>query len=130
MSKSIDAGVVLTRRNFLNSTGIAVLSASAVSILAGCDAIPAAHAKAESQDVAILNVALGLEHEAIGAYQLGAESGLLQKPVLDVAVLFQSQHKQHRDALIATIQKLGGVPVEAKPLGEYAKALQASTLKS
>src|SRR6476646_210388 len=114
MSKTVDAGVVLTRRNFLNTAGIAVLSASAVSILAGCDVVPAAHAKTESQDVTILNVALGLEHEAIGAYQLGAESGLLQKPVLDVAVLFQSQHKQHRDALIATIQKLGGVPVEAK----------------
>ena len=118
MSKSIDPAVVLTRRNFLNSAGIAVLSASAVSLLAGCEAIPAAHAKAESQDVTILNVALGLEHEGIAAYQLGAESGLLQKPVLDVAVLFQSQHKQHRDVLIETIQKLGGRPVEAKSLAE------------
>jgi len=51
MSNTVDAGVVLTRRNFLNTAGIAVLSASAVSILAGCDAIPAAHAKAESRDV-------------------------------------------------------------------------------
>jgi rubrerythrin len=130
MSKTIDAAVVLTRRNFLNTAGLAVLSAGAVSMLAGCDAIPAAHARTESQDVTILNVALGLEHEAIGAYQLGAESGLLQKPVLDVAVLFQSQHKQHRDALIATIQKLGGSPVETKPLAEYAKALQANTLRN
>ena len=130
MSKIIDAGVILTRRNFLNSAGIAVLSAGAVSLLAGCDAIPAAHAKTESQDVTILNVALGLEHEAIAAYQLGAESGLLQKPVLDVGVLFQSQHKQHRDVLIATIEKLGGRPVEAKPLGDYAKALNAGTLKN
>jgi hypothetical protein len=130
MSKTIDAGVVLTRRNFLNTAGIAVLSASAVSILAGCDAIPTAHAKGESQDVTILNVALGLEHEGIAAYQLGAESGLLQKPVLDVAVLFQSQHKQHRDVLIATIEKFGGHPVEAKPLADYAKALKAETLKS
>jgi rubrerythrin len=130
MSKIIDAGVVLTRRNFLNNAGIAVLSASAVSLLAGCDAIPAAQAKTESQDVTILNVALGLEHEGIAAYQLGAESGLLQKPVLDVAVLFQSQHKQHRDALIATIEKLGGRAVEAKPLADYAKALNAGALKS
>jgi rubrerythrin len=99
-------------------------------LLAGCDAIPAAHAKTESQDVTILNVALGLEHEGIAAYQLGAESGLLQKPVLDVAVLFQSQHKQHRDVLIATIEKLGGRPVDAKPLGDYAKALNAGALKN
>jgi hypothetical protein len=130
MSKTIDAGVVLTRRNFLNSAGIAVLSAGAVSLLVGCDAIPAAHAKTELQDVTILNVALGLEHEGIAAYQLGAESGLLQQPLLDVAVLFQGQHKQHRDVLIATIEKLGGRPVEAKPLGDYAKALNAGTLKN
>lgn len=38
-----------------------------------------------AKDVGILNVALGLEHEAINAYRLGAGSGLLQKPVLEVA---------------------------------------------
>jgi hypothetical protein len=75
-------------------------------------------------------VALGLEHEAINAYQLGAESGLLQKPALDAAVLFQSHHKEHRDALIATIKKMGGTPVEAKSKGEYATALNAGALKS
>ena len=69
----------------------------------------------------ILNVALGLEHEAINAYQLGASSGLLQKPVLDIAVSFQSHHKAHRDALIATIQKLGGKPVEEKKLDDYTR---------
>ncbi|MBI3367218.1 MAG: ferritin-like domain-containing protein [Burkholderiales bacterium] len=81
-------------------------------------------------DVGILNVALGLEHEAINAYQLGAGSGLLQKPVLDVAVMFQSHHKSHREALIATIQKLGGKPVAEKSLDDYAKALNAASLKS
>jgi rubrerythrin len=80
--------------------------------------------------VTILNVALGLEHEGIAAYQLGAESGLLQKPVLEIAVLFQSQHKQHRDVLTEAIQKLGGRPIEAKPMTEYAKALKADMLKN
>ena len=78
----------------------------------------------------ILNVALGLEHEAINAYQLGATSGLLQKPVLDVAVLFQSHHKSHRDALIATIEKMGGKPVAEKSINDYAKALNAASLTS
>ena len=81
-------------------------------------------------DVGILNVALGLEHEAINAYQLGAGSGLLQKPVLDIAVLFQSHHKAHRDALIATIQKMGGTPVGEKMMDDYAKALNAGSLKT
>jgi hypothetical protein len=81
-------------------------------------------------DLSILNVALGLEHEAISAYQLGATSGLLQKPVLDIAVLFQSHHKGHRDALMATIQKLGGKPMGERSLDDYAKSLNAASLKT
>jgi rubrerythrin len=130
MSKLIDTSVALSRRHFLGATGKATLSAAAIGILAGCESMAATPARTEAQDVGILNAALGLEHEAIGAYQLGAESGLLQKPVLEVALLFQSQHKQHRDALIATIRTLGGSPVAARPLGEYAKALRAETLKN
>lgn len=83
-----------------------------------------------SISVDILNVALALEHEAIAACQLGATSGLLQKPVLDVAVSFQGHHKAHRDALVATIRKLGGTPVADKPIDDYARALGASGLKS
>jgi hypothetical protein len=127
---TIDTSVVLARRSFLHNAGAVTLSAGAIALLAGCESMAQSSTKSESQDVNILNVALGLEHEAINAYQLGAESGLLQKPVLDTAVLFQGHHKAHRDALIATIQKLGGKPVEAKPIGDYARALKADTLKS
>src|SRR5262249_57038291 len=83
-----------------------------------------------ASDVGILNTALALENEAISAYQIGAPSGLRQKPVLDVAVMFQSHHKEHRDALIATIRKMGGTPVMARSDAEVAKALNASMLKS
>jgi rubrerythrin len=114
------------RRSFL---GKATLSAAAIALLSGRDVL-AQGMSAASADVNILNVALGLEHEAINAYQLGAQSGLLQKPVLDVAVRFQTDHKEHRDALAATIRKLGGKPVEEKALGDYARALQADTLKA
>ena len=117
-----------SRRAFMGRTG--TLSAVAVALLAGQDAMAQGMSADTSKDVGILNVALGLEHEAINAYQLGAGSGLLQKGVLDVAVRFQSDHKAHRDALIATIQKLGGTPVMEKKLEEYAKALKADTLKS
>jgi rubrerythrin len=118
----------LSRRGFIGGTGSTVLSAAAVAMLAGCSTNGAKESAAG--DVAILNVALGLEHEAINAYQLGADSGLLQKPVLDVAMLFQSHHKAHRDALVSTIQKLGGKPVAEKKKAEYAAALGASGLKS
>ena len=117
-----------SRRSFMGRTG--TLSAVAVAMLAGKDALAQGMGADTSKDVAILNIALGLEHEAINAYQLGAGSGLLQKPVLDVAVRFQADHKAHRDALIATIQKLGGSAVMEKKLDEYAKALKADTLRN
>jgi rubrerythrin len=116
------------RRQFIGRG--ATLSAAALALLAGRDALAADMKGDAAQDAAILNVALGLEHEAINAYQLGAGSGLLQKPVLDVAVQFQGHHKVHRDALTATIRKLGGTPVAEKKLEDYAKALNAAALKN
>jgi 3-oxoacyl-[acyl-carrier protein] reductase len=43
----------------------------------------------------ILNTMLGSKYDAAAAYQIGADSGLLQKPVLDLAVEFQGQHEAH-----------------------------------
>lgn len=123
------SGQPSSRRRFMGQGGGA-LSAVALTLLAGKDAMAAGMKGDVAGDVAILNVALTLEHEAINAYQLGAGSGLLQKPVLDVAVQFQGHHKTHRDALIATIQKLGGQPVMEMKLDDYAKALNAASLKS
>jgi rubrerythrin len=113
------------RRLFLARAGQAGLSAAAVALLAGCESMAAGtqpSAASAGQDVEILNTALGLEHEAIAAYQLGAESGLLQKPVLDVAVTFQGHHKAHAELLSATVRKLGGTPVEPKPSYDFPMA--------
>ncbi|NOX83507.1 MAG: ferritin-like domain-containing protein [Alphaproteobacteria bacterium] len=124
---------ISSRRAFLRSGGNAALSASAIVALSGAGAaLTRAHASSgdAAQDVAILNVALGLEHEAIAAYQLGAESGLLEKSVLGVAVQFQSHHKAHRDALMGAIGSMGGEAVEAKKLKAYAKDLNAASLMS
>ena len=122
--------IVPGRRGFLNGT--AKLSAAAVAMLAGKEVLAASHAGApmDSKDVDILNVALGLEWEGINAYTLGAQSGLLQKPVLDTAVRFQADHKEHADTLAGAIRKMGGKPVEPKSLADYAKALKADTLKT
>jgi len=127
------ANTMFSRRSLITRAGQLSLSAGAVALLAGNESLAGKHASAAGgNDVAILNVALGLEHEAIAAYQIGAESGLLQKPVLDVAVLFQSQHKGHRDALVATIEKLGGKPVMAMTADEYTRSarLKVSSIKS
>jgi len=107
-----DPVIRLSRRTFIGS-GL-TLSGAAVALLSGNEALAATGGKAGEDDVRILNTALGAELEAIAAYQVGAESGLLQKPVLDLAVTFQGHHKEHADVLRKTVEKLGGKPVAAK----------------
>jgi rubrerythrin len=109
--------VALSRRKFLGGTATATLSAAAVGLLAGAGGLFPRRAWAtgtSEQDVRILNTALSAEHEAVAAYQVGAESGLLKKAALDLAVQFQGQHKEHVDLLAATVKKLGGSPASQK----------------
>jgi rubrerythrin len=110
--------VAAARRLFLGQSGL-VLSGAAVALLAGRDALAAKAGAGGPKDVQILNTALGAELEAIAAYQLGAESQLLQKPVLDLALTFQGHHKAHADLLAQTVVKLGGKPVQAKPKYDF-----------
>jgi bacterioferritin (cytochrome b1) len=122
-----------TRRNFVRGAGTATLSGLAIAMLAGCESMAASNklmmaAANPNDDVAILNTALGLEYQAIAAYQVGAESGLLQKPVLDLAVQFQGDHKKHAEILTSTISKMGGTPVMAKRPADY--GFPTASLKS
>ena len=72
-----------------------------------------------ASDAKILNEALGSEFGAVAAYQVAADSGLLQKPVLDVAIKFQGQHQAHADFLVSTVKTLGGKPAEPKKAADY-----------
>ena len=117
------------RRLFLGANAIA-LSAGAVALLGGMDAFAAGKPVDVKNDLAILNVAVALEYEGISAYAIALKSGLLSAQHVSVATRFQDDHKQHNDALIGTIRKLGGQPVEARTLDEYAKALKVDQLKS
>jgi len=107
--------IVPNRRRFLR--GSATLSAAAIALLAGRPSL-AAQAGARNGDPAadarILNTALAAEQEAIAAYQLGADSGLLRAPARELALQFQGHHKAHADLLAATVAKLGGKPAEAR----------------
>ncbi len=106
----------LSRRRMLVGSAGTLLSAGAVALLAGRPAMAAGQKDGDTHaDVTILNTALAAELEAVAAYGVGAGSGLLKKPILDVAIQFQGQHKEHADVLAQTIRKLGGKPVEAKP---------------
>ena len=112
-----------SRRRILTGGGKAVLSAAAIAMLAGCttkgNSMMAQTSDQSKGDVDILNTALGLEYEGIAAYQVGAESGLLQPAVLKLAVRFQSDHKQHAEALVKAIASMGGTPVQPKTAAEY-----------
>lgn len=105
------------RRLFFARSGLG-LSAAAVALLAGRDSLAADWKKTGGDsvlnDVRILNGGLAAEYQGIAAYQVGAESGLLQKPVLDLALQFQGHHKAHADLLAATIKQLGGTAASPK----------------
>ncbi len=116
------------RRNFFRTGGLFAAGLAAATALAPSRSWAAMPSGSTADDIAILNTALGLEYQAIAAYQVGAESGLLQKPVLDVAVKFQSQHKAHAQVLASTIEKLGGTAVKAKAPADY--GFPVSQLKS
>jgi len=104
---------LIARRAFLGQSGL-LLSGAAVALLAGREALAQKSGGARPDDIAILNTALAAELEAVAAYQVGAESGLLEKPVLSLASQFQGHHKEHADVLAKTIGKLGGKAVAAK----------------
>lgn len=65
-----------------------------------------------ASDLAILNVALGLEHQAIAAYEAAAASKLLSGSALAMAASFHQDHKRHRDTIIRFLRWYGETPVQ------------------
>lgn len=120
----------LSRRSLL--TKGSALSLAGLSFLIGMrpKASGAVPYSTTIQDIDVLNVILGTEHEGIAAYQICTEQKLLQKDLLKNALLFQGHHKKHRDILIEKISLLGGTPVTAKPVDEYKNDLDTVNLKS
>jgi hypothetical protein len=117
-------------RSYLTQSGGAVLSSTAIALLGatGLYSGQQPNDDAAASDATILNTALGGEFGAVAAYQLAADSGLLQKPVLDIAMQFQGQHKAHADLLTKTVNTLGGHPAEPKKTADYKFPIQ--TLKN
>lgn len=115
MSKPVQAPcvdqTVTDRRQFLFQTLNTTLSATALALLAGSPRLLQAAGRSDKHaagDIRILATALSAEREAVAAYQLGADSGLLSAATLKVAVKFQGHHKEHADVLAGTITQLGG----------------------
>ena len=113
----------VSRRQVLRATGLSV----AAGVMASAMPAPAKEVR-YAGDLAILNVALGLEHQAIAAYDAGAKSKLLNADQLKIAVSFQNDHKRHRDALTSFIKRFGGTPVEPKPNYDFGTITSAADI--
>ncbi len=118
--------IVAGRRRFLTNGSTMVLSGAALAMMAGAGGRTLiGEAQASENDVAILNAAVSTEYEAIAAYELGAASGLLSAGALKLGISFRDHHQEHAEALVATVQKLGGTPNE--PLADYGFPLDKLT---
>ena len=70
--------------------------------------------KAAGDDITLMNTALALEHQAIWAYGLAGQSGLLSAKAKEVGLAFQGSHEIHRDLLADAVQRKGGASVDAQ----------------
>lgn len=109
----------VSRRGFLFDSLNLALSGTAVALLTGLPraAIAATGEGHAESDVRILAGALAAEREAVAAYGVGADSGLLQPEVLRIAATFRGHHEAHAELLASTIRTLGGEAPE--PPGGY-----------
>jgi len=124
---------MISRRAFLTNGGkLSIIGFSALAVGVGglAGRARAAEEPKETKDPDTLNDMLGREHQAVATYQIGADSGLLKQPGLNIALLFQSHHKAHRDSLSDAVKKAGGEPVPAMSTPEYMTKLNANALKS
>jgi rubrerythrin len=96
----------------------ALLAALGAALVAGCEGVvPHADKPAlgeEGDDVALLNNALAIEYEAIAVYELLVTGGRLGPSARELALHFREDHARHAAALVGSIQKRGGTPVEGK----------------
>ncbi len=114
-----------SRKRFFKMLGGAGAVSAATVILAACgdDDEKAAAKKAPSasdvkdnnnSDLKVLNYALTLEFLEADFYKQVIASGLVKDAkVASIAKKFGDSEQEHVDALIATIKKLGGKPVDA-----------------
>ncbi len=121
-------GETRNRRSFLRGGRNLAVGGAALAMLAGGEGIALAASQPSEADIDALNTILGLDHEAVAAYEIAAGSGLLSSGVVPVARLFQGHHEGHRDALIQQIMKAGGKPAEPKSINDYAVDIDAASL--
>lgn len=113
--------VMSPRRQFIRNAFVhAGASMSVFGLLEGRgQALP----KNEETDIAILNAALGLEHEAIGLYADALSRNLVPTGLREYAVEFKGAHEGHRDTQVEILRERGvsaALPHKVDPIREAA----------
>ena len=113
--------VLSPRREFIRSAIFkAGASIAVLRLLEGrIEALP----RNEETDIAILNAALGLEHEAIGLYADALTRGLVPAGLREYAVEFKGAHEGHRDTQVEILRERGVTavaPHKVDPIRETA----------
>jgi hypothetical protein len=92
--------------------GLAVAAASAA--LSGCASGAGGSARTErpGDDAALIANLLGLEYEAIAAYDTVLAAAVLGEAERGLAAGFRADHRNHADALRRTIERVGGAFVD------------------
>jgi rubrerythrin len=116
----------LTRSSFLVRGALATGSLYGAGAVGGF--VTRAIAQSGGGDVDILNFALTLEYLEAAFYADGLKRAKLSGEAKKQARTFGDQEAEHVDALVATIKKLGGKPVQA-PKVEFPFTDQKSFLK-
>ena len=101
-----------SRRGFFKGPVVAGIGALALSTIGGSFAAVNVAAGPLDSDLEILNYALTLEHLEAAAYRAINGSGALTGRAATYFQSFGQHEADHVAALIATIQKLGGTPVQ------------------
>jgi hypothetical protein len=111
--------VVSARREFIRKAALnAFVPIAVTKLLEGrVMALP----RNEETDIAILNAALGIEHEAIGMYGDALSRNLVPSGLRDYAVEFLGAHEGHRDTQVEILRERGvtaAPPHKVDPLRE------------
>jgi hypothetical protein len=123
MADRAQPGRGASRRHIIAGAGRLTIGAAALGIVAGCTTMAAVEPKraagAGRDDVALLNNVLGLEYEAVAAYDAALAGGALAGKMAALARAFQDDHAKHAAALARAVTRLQGKPVGPRPAVDY-----------
>jgi hypothetical protein len=104
-----------SRRRLVAGAGIAALG-----VVAGCTGVASAPPRSASvDDAALLNNVLGLEYEAVAAYDAALAAGAIGATDAALARAFRADHAKHAEALVRAILRLQDKPVAARAPQDY-----------